>query len=170
MPFIRVASNGLRRKSGKVGHKAGPSSETSGQLPPLPLVGGGEAGDLLFISGQLPLEGGKVKYAGKVGKDLTPDEGVAAARLCAINVLAVARSALGTLNAIKRVIRVEGFVNSAEGFNGQAGVMNGASDLFYQVFGEAGRHARFAVGVNSLPLDAAVEVACVMLAEHRSPQ
>jgi len=157
-------------KAEKLGIRLDQAPKPLASYLPYSLVGGGEAGDLLFISGQLPLEGGKVKYAGKVGKDLTPDEGVAAARLCAINVLAVARSALGTLNAIKRVIRVEGFVNSAEGFNGQAGVMNGASDLFYQVFGEAGRHARFAVGVNSLPLDAAVEVACVMLAEHRSPQ
>lgn len=116
------------------------------------------SGNLLFTAGQLPFRDGKVEYTGKVGAALSEDEGYAAARLCALNCLAVARAALGSLDQVVRVVKVSGFVNSAPGFTGQPKVLNGASELLAEVFGEAGRHARAAVGVAELPLDAAVEV------------
>lgn len=116
------------------------------------------AGDLLFTAGQIPIHDGKVAYTGKVGGALGEEEGYAAARLCAINCLAVARAALGSLDRIVQVVKVNGFVNSAPGFTGQPKILNGASDLLVEAFGEAGRHARAAVGVSDLPLDAAVEV------------
>ena len=87
------------------------------------------------------------------------EEGKAAARVCAINILAHARKALGSLNRITRVVQVQGFVNAAPGFGQQPAVINGASDLLVEVFGDAGKHSRFAIGVGSLPFDAAVEIA-----------
>ncbi len=117
------------------------------------------AGGLLFVSGQLPLDGGKVAWTGRLGEALDIDEGRQAARLCAINMLAQLRGALdGELDRVRRVVRLGGFVASAEDFTAQPQVINGASDLMVEVFGEAGRHARAAVGVNVLPLGAAVEL------------
>lgn len=115
-------------------------------------------GHLVFISGQLPSVAGQVKYAGKIGADLTPEEGYQAARLCAINALSVLAGEVGDLERVIRIVRVGGFVNSAPGFTGQPQVINGASELLGAVFGDNGRHARAAVGVNELPLNAAVEV------------
>ncbi len=116
-------------------------------------------GDLLFVSGQLPMKDGKVVWTGTVGDLLSLEEGAEAARLCAINMLAQLRAALdGDLNRVKRVVRLGGFVASADDFSGQSQVINGASDLMVDLFGDAGRHARAAVGVNVLPLGAAVEV------------
>lgn len=115
-------------------------------------------GDLVFTSGQIALEAGQVKYKGKVGRDLGPEEGYQAARLCAINTLAVLRSAIGSLDKVTQIVKVVVFVNSAAGFTAQPAVANGASEFYVQVFGEAGRHARSAVGVAELPLDTAVEV------------
>lgn len=120
-----------------------------------------QAGDLLFTSGQIPLRGGEMAYKGKVGRDLSEEDGYQAARLCALNCLAVARAALGSLDRVRRVVKVVGYVNSAPGFTAQPRVLNGASDLLQEVFGEAGRHARSAVGAPELPLDAAVEVEMV---------
>lgn len=117
-----------------------------------------QIGNFLYTSGQLPFREGRVVYTGKVGGALSETDGYAAARLCALNCLAVARSALGNLDRVERVVKVSGFVNSAPGFTGQPKVLNGASELLAEVFGEAGRHARAAVGVAELPLDAAVEV------------
>ncbi|HEY8552073.1 MAG TPA: RidA family protein [Thermaerobacter sp.] len=119
----------------------------------------------LYVSGQLPLREGQVLYRGKVGRDVTPDDGYAAARLCALNALAVVRAVAGSLDRVVRVVKVVGFVNSAPGFTGQPQVVNGASELFGQVFGERGRHARSAVGVAELPLDAAVEVEAIFRVE-----
>ena len=119
----------------------------------------------LYVSGQLPLREGKLAYQGKVGADVTPEQAYEAARLCALNILAVARSLAGSLDRIRRVVKVVGFVNSAPGFTGQPQVVNGASELLGQVFGERGRHARSAVGVAELPLDAAVEVEAVFRVE-----
>ncbi len=116
-------------------------------------------GDLLFVSGQLPMADGKVIWAGRLGEALDIDQGRQAARLCAINMLAQLRAALdGELDRVARVVRLGGFVASADDFTGQPQVINGASDLMVEVFGEAGRHARAAVGVNVLPLGAAVEL------------
>ena len=130
---------------------------------PAPLanyVPGVRVGDLLIVSGQLPMRDGVLDPAckGKVGVDLFNEAGQAAARLAALNVLAQAQAALGSLDKVKRVARLGGFVNAAPGFHALAAVMNGASDLMVEVFGERGRHARTTVGVSELPLDAAIEV------------
>lgn len=116
------------------------------------------SGDLVFTSGQIAVEAGQLKYKGKVGRDLTPEEGYQAARLCAINTLAVLKSAVGSLDRIAQIVKVVVFVNSADGFTGQPAVANGASELYQQVFGDAGLHARSAVGASELPMGTAVEV------------
>lgn len=116
-------------------------------------------GSLLFVSGQICFANGKVTHIGQVGVDCTLDDGRAAARICAVNILAHVRKALGTLDRVSRVVQLQGFVNAASGFQQQPAVINGASDLIVEIFGDAGRHSRFAVGVSSLPFNAAVEVA-----------
>jgi enamine deaminase RidA (YjgF/YER057c/UK114 family) len=116
-------------------------------------------GTLVVVSGQIPLRDGKVAFAGKVGVDLTPEAAKEAARLCFINLLAQVKAAAGgDLDRVRRVLRLGGFIAAPAEFTGHAGVMNGASDLAVEVFGEAGRHARTTIGVPSLPADAAVEV------------
>lgn len=117
-------------------------------------------GNLLFVSGQLPWEAGKLAVTGKVGGEVDLSGGQRAARLCAISALAVLQQAVG-LDHVARIVRLEVFVNSAGGFTQQAQVANGASDLLAELFGEAGRHARMAVGVAELPLNAAVELAVI---------
>jgi enamine deaminase RidA (YjgF/YER057c/UK114 family) len=116
------------------------------------------SGSLVFISGQLPLENGKLVVAGRLGADIGIDDGVRAARLCGLNLLAQAAAAAGGLDRIRRVVRLTAFVASAPDFTDQPKVVNGASDLMVDVLGEAGRHARAAVGVAALPLNAAVEI------------
>jgi enamine deaminase RidA (YjgF/YER057c/UK114 family) len=116
------------------------------------------SGNLVFVAGQIPTEGGQLKFKGKVGRDLPVDAGQQAARLCTVNALAQLKAALGSLDKIKRFVKVTGFVNCDPAFTDQPKVVNGASDLLVQVFGETGKHARAAVGVSSLPLDSAVEV------------
>lgn len=117
-----------------------------------------QAGALLFVSGQVPVRDGKVAFRGKVGRDVTPDEAYQAARLCALNALAAAKAALGSLDRIRSVVRTAGYVASAEGFTGQPAVVNGASDLLAEIFGERGVGARAAVGVAELPLGVPVEI------------
>lgn len=121
------------------------------------------AGNMVFVSGQLPSINGEVKYLGKVGKDLTLEEATQGAKLCIINALAVLKTHLGSLEKIEQIVRVGGFVNSSDGFTMQPKVINGASDFLVEVFGEKGKHARAAVGVNELPLNAAVEVEMTVL-------
>ena len=117
------------------------------------------SGNLLTISGQLCLDiEGKLIAKGQLGGGVSIGDGAKAARGCAINLLAQARAALGDLDNIVRVVRLGGFINSAPGFADGPKVMNGASDLMVEVFGDKGRHARTTVGVSALPLDAAVEV------------
>jgi enamine deaminase RidA (YjgF/YER057c/UK114 family) len=118
-------------------------------------------GNLVFTSGQVPFVNGKLPATGKVGAEVSPEDAKGYARQCAINVLAAVQAAVG-LDAVVRVVKVVGFVASADGFSGQSGVVNGASDLFVEVFGEAGRHARSAVGMAELPLGAPVEVEAVL--------
>jgi len=118
-------------------------------------------GDLVFISGQIPTDSGRVVYKGAVDKGISIEDARDAARLAAINVLAAAKAAAGDLSRIE-FVRVEGFVASSPGFSDQAKVINGASDLFVEVLGDAGRHARFAVGAAELPLGVPVEVAAVL--------
>src|SRR3712207_3883722 len=136
------------------------------ELPVIPEPAGAyvpatRAGSLVFTAGQLPFENGELRKTGKVGDAVSAEEAHAAARLCALNALAAAAAEAGGLDRIGRVIKVTGFVASAAGFNAQPQVINGASELIGEVFGEAGLHARSAVGVAELPLDAPVEVELV---------
>ena len=124
-------------------------------------VSAARTGDLVYTSGQLPTAGGELVRTGKVGADVTPEDAKAAARICALNALAAIDALVG-LDAVTRVVKVVGFVASAPGFTGQPGVVNGASEFLGEVFGDAGVHARSAVGVAELPLDAPVEVELIV--------
>jgi len=119
-------------------------------------------GDLIFTSGQLPTVDGRLLATGLVGEDVTPEEAAQLAGRCALNALAAIASLLQGLTEVRRVVKVVGFVASAPGFTGQPAVVNGASELLGAVFGDAGRHARSAVGVASLPLGAPVEVELIV--------
>jgi enamine deaminase RidA (YjgF/YER057c/UK114 family) len=112
----------------------------------------------VYTSGQLPMADGKLKYSGICGKDLSDEEAMKAAELCALNCLSVIKAVAGSLDNIERIIKVTAFVNSAEEFTAQPKIANGASEFLVNVFGEAGKHARSAVGVYNLPLSAPVEV------------
>lgn len=117
------------------------------------------SGKLIFISGQITLKDGKIEFTGRVGDEFTVDEGYQAARLCGLNLLAQAKAAAGgDLDRISRVVKLGGFVNSTPDFTNQPEVINGASDLMVDVFGDAGKHARFAVSAGALPRNVAVEV------------
>lgn len=118
-------------------------------------------GNLVYTSGQLPMVAGALPRAGKVGDTVSPEDAKELARTCALNALAAVDSLVG-IDSVTRVVKVVGFVASAPGFNGQPGVVNGASELFGEVFGDAGTHARSAVGVSELPLDAPVEVELIV--------
>ncbi|HEX6675907.1 MAG TPA: RidA family protein [Actinomycetes bacterium] len=120
-------------------------------------------GDLLYVSGQVPLVDGRPGWTGRLGSGgLGVEEGVDAAKVCAVNVLAALKAELGDLGRVRRVVKVTGFVASEPGFTDQPKVINGASELFGEVFGEAGRHARAAVGVAALPLGVPVEVEAIV--------
>ena len=120
------------------------------------------SGNLVFTAGQLPMVGGVLPTIGKVGAEVAPEEAYELARICALNGLAAAESVIGSLDRVTRVVKVVGFVASDPAFTGQPGVVNGASELLGEVFGELGTHARSAVGVAVLPLDAPVEVELVL--------
>ncbi|WP_025617383.1 RidA family protein [Salinispora cortesiana] len=120
-----------------------------------------QSGQHVYVSGQLPMAEGKLLATGKVGADVSADQARELAQRCALNALAAINSLVG-LEQIVKIVKVTGFVASAPGFTGQPGVINGASDFFGTVFGEAGRHARSAVGVAELPLDAPVEVEVIV--------
>ena len=115
-------------------------------------------GNLVFVSGQIPIKDGKILYSGKVTKDLSIEDAQKGARLCAINGLAQLNSEFGNLEKISKIVRVSGFVNSPPEFTEQPKVINGASDLLFEIFEEKGQHTRVAVGVSSLPLNSAVEI------------
>jgi len=135
-------------------------------LPPVAAPAGSyqpaiRTGSYVYTSGQLPMVEGKLPAVGKVGGQVSPADAQGYARVCALNALAAIDALVG-LDAVVRVVKVVGFVASAEGFTGQPGVINGASDLLTEVFGDAGRHARSAVGVFELPLGTPVEVELVV--------
>jgi len=133
------------------------ASEPKGNYVPVVL-----SGRQAWVAGQVPLAAGEVQFKGTVGGDLSIEDGQAAARLCVLNVLAQLRRALdGDLDRVRRVVKVGGFVACSPAFTAHPQVINGASDLLVAIFGEAGRHARFAVGAPSLPLGVAVEVDAV---------
>jgi len=133
--------------------------------PPQPVatyVPAVQAGDLLFLSGVVPFRDGKLVLAGKLGADLTVEQGYEAARIALLNALAIVRKELGTLDRVKKVVRMVGHVASADGFVQQPAVVNGASDLLVKIFDDAGRHARVAVGAAELPLNAPVELEIIL--------
>lgn len=137
------------------------------ELPEVPTPAGSyvpatRAGDLVFTAGQVPLDRGELRKTGKVGDGVSLEEARDAARLCALNALSAAASVAGGLDNIARVVKVTGFVASAANFNRQPEVLNGASDFLGEVFGDDGLHARSAVGVAELPLDAPVEVEIIV--------
>ena len=134
-----------------------PPGTPAGSYVPFVIVG-----DLVFMSGQVAREAGQMKYVGKVGRDVTVEQGQQAARLCATNLLAQLKVAcLGDLDRVERCVRLAGFVNCGPDFTEQPKVINGASDFMIEIFGERGQHARTAVGVSALPMDSAVEVEAV---------
>ena len=119
-------------------------------------------GRYVYTSGQLPMRDGAMIAEGLVGADVDPDTAKECARQCAINALAAAQAVIGSLDRVTRVVKVVGFVSSAPGFTGQPAVINGASEVLLDIFGDAGRHARSAVGVAGLPINAPVEVEMVL--------
>jgi enamine deaminase RidA (YjgF/YER057c/UK114 family) len=136
-------------------------------LPPAPAAVASyvpyvRTGDLVFVAGQIPISGGDIVCRGAVGAEVSVEDGAAAARLCALNIIAQVRAACdGELDRVVRCVRLGGYVNAAPGFVDHPKVVNGASELIVEVFGEAGRHARIAVGAASLPLGVAVEIDAV---------
>lgn len=120
------------------------------------------SGNYVYTSGQLPMVDGELPAAGKVGAEVDPDTAKALARQAALNAIAAVKSVVGDLTAVRRVVKVVGFVASAPGFTGQSQVINGASEFLAEVFGDAGRHARSAVGMAVLPLDSPVEVEMIV--------
>src|SRR5262249_5367363 len=119
-------------------------------------------GDLVFVSGQVPREKGELTFRGHLGGELGIDEGRTAARICALNALAAVKKEIGDLDRVRRIVKVAGFVASAAGFTDQPKVVDGASIFLAELFGEKGRHARAAVGVNELPLGVAVELEMIV--------
>jgi enamine deaminase RidA (YjgF/YER057c/UK114 family) len=125
-------------------------------------VGWVKTGNLVFVSGQVTLRDGKFEYQGKLGKEFGIEDGAKAARLCAVNVIAQLKDACGgNLDRVKRIVKLVGFVNAVPEFTDHPKVINGASDLLVEVFGDKGKHARSAVGMGSLPLNVAVEVEAI---------
>jgi enamine deaminase RidA (YjgF/YER057c/UK114 family) len=133
------------------------------ELPEVPAPAGAyvpavRSGSYVYTAGQVPLKSGELTHTGKVDRDVTLEQAQEAARTCALNALAAIKAELGSLEGVVRIVKVTGFVASSEGFTGQPQVVNGASELLGEVFGDAGVHARSAVGVAELPLGAPVEV------------
>lgn len=136
------------------------------ELPNVPAPAGAyvpatRTGNLVYTAGQVPIVDGQVAATGKVGQEVSPEEAKGLARICALNALAAVHDLVG-VDSVVRVVKVVGFVASAEGFTGQPAVVNGASELFGEVFGDVGRHARSAVGVAELPLGVPVEVELIV--------
>jgi len=143
-------------------------SELGIELPPANVPAGNyvpyvQTGNLLFVSGQIPMVDGKPGFIGRLGAEIEVEEGAKAARTCALAILSQVKAALGgDLDRVKRVVKLTGFVAATPDFTGQPTVVNGASDLMVEIFGDAGRHARAAVGMSSLPAGVAVEVEAVL--------
>jgi enamine deaminase RidA (YjgF/YER057c/UK114 family) len=126
-------------------------------------------GNLVYLGGQGPIADGKPTVTGKVGAEVSEEEGYKAARQTALLLLAALRAEVGSLDRVRRIVKLVGWVNSAPGFTRQPWVVNGASDLFIEVFGEAGRHARSSIGANELPLNIPVEIELVVEVADRRP-
>lgn len=120
------------------------------------------AGEFVFTAGQLPISKGQLKYTGKLGREVSEEEGIKAAEICALNCLSAVKGVIGELSRIEQIIKLTVFVNSAEGFTNQPVIANGASELMEKIFGKNGSHARSAVGVNELPKNAPVEIEMIV--------
>jgi enamine deaminase RidA (YjgF/YER057c/UK114 family) len=149
-------SNGIEQRLAQIGVTLPTAAAPAANYVPFMI-----SGPLLYTSGQLPLSAGKIAVSGLLGRDTDLTAGKEAARLCAINILAQAKAALGDLERIKRLVKITVFVASAPGFNEQHLVANGASDFLVEAIGERGKHARSAVGVAELPLNASVEIEAI---------
>ena len=121
-------------------------------------VGAVRTGNLIYLSGRLPMQEGQVAFKGKLGHEVSGDDGYKAARLAALNVIATLKAEVGDLDKVKRIVKLVGMVNSEPDFTDQAAVLNGASDVLVEIFGDRGRHARSAIGVAALPMNASVEL------------
>ena len=163
--FVTAAgSTGVSQKEGSFEARL---KELKIELPPAPkplatYIPAVRTGDLIFLAGQGPIRDGKVTVTGKVGSDLTEEQGYKAARETVLVSLAALKAEIGTLDRVKRVVKVTGFVNSAPGFARQPWVINGASDLLVEIFGDAGKHARSAIGTSELPLNIPVEIELIV--------
>jgi len=147
----------IEQRLNELGITLPPPGAPAGNYVPFVVVG-----DIVYMSGQVAREAGKMKYVAKVGRDISIEDGQAAARLCAVNLLSQLKAACGgDLDRVERCVRLSGFVNSPPDFFEHPKVVNGASDLMVQVLGDRGQHARTAVGVAALPLDSAVEVEAI---------
>ncbi|WP_298785480.1 RidA family protein [uncultured Marinococcus sp.] len=124
-----------------------------------------QLGNALYVSGQIPVVDGELVYQGKAGRERSLEDAQEAAKICTMNVLAAVRHYLGDLDQVAQVVKLQGFVNSEEGFSEQHKVINASSQLLYDIFGETGRHARTALGTNQLPMDATVEIEAVFEVE-----
>ena len=151
----------IEERLNSLGVKLSGTQHTIGSFVPVAITG-----NLVFVSGQIPIEPGSnsvnAKYKGKVGRDISLEDGQAAARLCIINGLSELKQALGSLDKIKKFVKVSGYVNCDASFTGHAKVINGASDFIVDVFGEKGKHARVSVGASSLAFDSSVEVEIIV--------
>ena len=151
----------IEERLNSLGVKLSDTQHTIGSFVPVVITG-----NLVFVSGQIPIEPGSnsinTKYKGKVGRDISLEDGQAAARLCIINGLSELKQALGSLDKIKKFVKVSGYVNCDASFTGHAKVINGASDFIVDVFGEKGKHARVSVGASSLAFDSSVEVELIV--------
>ena len=121
-----------------------------------------QAENMVYTSGQLPVVAGELKFKGKLGKEISKEQGYEAAKICALNALSAIKSVIGELDRIEQIVKVVGFVGSAEGFTDQPAVINGASEFLKELFGDKGSHARSAVGMAELPLGAAVELEMIV--------
>ncbi|WP_420547298.1 RidA family protein [Curvivirga sp.] len=121
-----------------------------------------QSGNLLFVAGQIPFWNGELKFQGKVGQEFSIEEGQEAAKTCALNIIAQIKDAVGDLDKVARIVRLNGFVNCPTDFADHPKVINGASDLMGEIFGEKGKHTRIALGAGSLPLNVAVEIDAVI--------
>jgi len=150
---IPAMSSAVEQRLSQFGYTLPKAPEPVGFYVPVTRVG-----NLVMTSGQLPMVGKELMFKGKVGHEISEENAFHAARMCALNALAQIKACIGTLDRVKQIVRVEGYVQSATGFSGQPQVVNGASELLVQAFGEAGKHTRIAVGANELPMNAAVEL------------
>ena len=147
----------IEKKLADLGITLPPPGAPAGNYVPYVVVG-----DIAYMAGQVAREAGKMKYVGKLGREMTVEQGAAAAKLCAVNLLAQLKAACGgDLDRVERCVRLTGYVNSTPDFLEHPKVVNGASDLMVAVFGERGQHARTALGVAALPLDSATEVEAI---------